>query len=290
MKGAFIMPFVMGQCPECKKILPVDDTQEKWVCSYCNAEFPVSLAVSKFNESGRNYENVADSIAPVSRKSDFVIVCGVVKEYRGESRNIVIPEGVVEISRGAFKDMPVKSIVIPESIDVIDNNLGFHNSLESLTIHSGVIDAEAFKNFTYLKSANIYSKCITDKAFYDCNSLKSIMLSEGVTYIGDYAFSGCSSLESVTIPERVKSIGKRAFSTCIALKSLIISENVESIGEQAFVNCHSLESVTIPESVKSIGNGAFYACSSLKYVKVPKSADISDNAFASCPNVEIEYY
>ena len=42
-------------------------------------------------------------------------------------------------------------------------------------------------------------------AFYNCSSLTSITIPEGVTNIGEYAFYNCSSLTSITIPEGVTS-------------------------------------------------------------------------------------
>lgn len=188
------MPFVMGVCPECKKILPVDDGQKTWICGYCEAKFPVSLAVSKFNESGKNYDNVADSIEPVSRKSDFVIVCGVVKEYRGESRNIVIPEGVVGIDSGIFKYMPVKSIVIPKSMTNIGYKVFEHCALKSLAIPESVTSIGTY-------------------AFEYCVSLESITIPKSVRFIDNWAFSYCESLKYVRVPKSTN-ISNYAFEYC----------------------------------------------------------------------------
>ena len=75
---------------------------------------------------------------------------------------------------------------------------------------------------------------------WDGRRIKSAVIAEGVTSIGDSAFSYCTSLTSVTIPD-----------------------SVTSIGEQAFYDCTSLTSVTIPDSVTSIGGWAFEDCTSL---------------------------
>jgi hypothetical protein len=98
---------------------------------------------------------------------------------------------------------------------------------------------------------------IGTRAFYNCSSLKSVTIQEGVKSIGDQAFSGCSSLTTITIPESVTSIGDYTFSGCKSLKSLTLPTSVTSIGDGAFYNCSSLTDITIPASVKSIGEGVF---------------------------------
>ena len=100
----------------------------------------------------------------------------------------------------------------------------------------------------------------------DCSGLTSIDIPDSVTSIGNYAFSGCSSLTSVTIPNSVTSIGVAAFGSCSGLTSITISDGVTSIEERVFTSCRGLTSIDIPDSVTSIGNSAFNYCSSLTSV------------------------
>jgi len=58
---------------------------------------------------------------------------------------------------------------------------------------------------------------IKELAFFDCGSLRSIIIPEGVTSIGDSAFSCCTMLNSITIPDSVTSIEDRAFCDCSSL-------------------------------------------------------------------------
>ena len=103
------------------------------------------------------------------------------------------------------------------------------------------------------------------------SSVKSVVISDGVTSICDRAFDGCEGLTSVTIPDSVTSIGERTFFGCTGLMSVTIPGGVTSIGEEAFYNCVSITTLIIPDSVVSLGeyavnNVANVSCSDSKIV------------------------
>ena len=70
--------------------------------------------------------------------------------------------------------------------------------------------------------------------------LKSVVIPDSVTTIGEYAFCYCMGLTSVEIPDSVTTIGEGAFGGCIGLTSITIGEYVTAIGEYAFVACYKL--------------------------------------------------
>ena len=119
------------------------------------------------------------------------------------------------------------------------------------------------------------------------DSVKRVIIADGVTTIGDNAFNGCSSLTSVTIPNSVTTIGWRAFNGCSSLTSVTIPNSVTIIGGSAFSGCSSLTSVTIPNSVTTIREYTFDDCNSLTSVTIPNSVTtIERSAFSSCTNLQ----
>ena len=124
---------------------------------------------------------------------------------------------------------------------------------------------------------------IGDSAFSYCSSLTNITIPDSVTSIGDSAFSGCWDLTSITIPDSITTIGESAFSGCSGLTSITIPNSVTSIGAYAFSGCRSLTSITIPDSVTSIGNSSFSYCISLTSITIPNSVtSIGTYAFSNC--------
>ena len=81
---------------------------------------------------------------------------------------------------------------------------------------------------------------ISDGAFDSFDSIKNVVINDGVTSIGDSAFSYCESLTSIEIPNGVISIGEFAFSYCESLTSIVIPDGVISIGNWAFDECPDL--------------------------------------------------
>ena len=119
---------------------------------------------------------------------------------------------------------------------------------------------------------------VGDRSFSGMTNLTTVTIPSTVTTIGESAFEGCKSLENVKLPDMLNLINRNAFRNCASIRSLIIprytvymEDNVfagcsslESIGVEAFANTHSLQELVLPEGLKRIEDRAFVVCNKIK--------------------------
>ena len=122
-------------------------------------------------------------------------------------------------------------------------------------------------------------------------NVTSVSLPDGLKSIGRLAFEGCAGLTSISIPQSVNRIGEGAFEGCISLSSITIPSGVTKIEDVVFQSCESLKSIVVPSGVTSIGQAAFADCKKLKSITIPASVkSISDSVFAGCDSLTDIYY
>ena len=86
---------------------------------------------------------------------------------------------------------------------------------------------------------------IGESAFFDNDTITSVVIPEGVYGIGLSAFLYCDSITSVTIPNTVTYIESQAFRGCTSITSIFIPESVHFISVFAFDLMSSLTGFTV---------------------------------------------
>lgn len=124
---------------------------------------------------------------------------------------------------------------------------------------------------------------ISDKMFLGNESIKSVIIKEGITSVGNSVFEGCTNLTSAIVPNSVSEIGYSMFYQCKNLTSVVLPDKISVIGEGMFEECFSLTDVTLPEGLTSIGMGAFKYCESLTNITIPAGVtSIGAYGFSGC--------
>ncbi len=123
-----------------------------------------------------------------------------------------------------------------------------------------------------------------DSPWYEeSRNVRSIVVCDGVTSIGDYAFLSCWYAEDVYIPESVTRIGCGAFGYCESLREAYLPDALCAIEPLTFCGCTSLEFVWVPENLTDVGSYAFCDCSSLDSLYIPDTVTtIGYHAFEGC--------
>ena len=240
----------------------------------------------------------------------------------------------------AFSGSKIEEIIIPASVtDIGKNVFSDCTSLETIGVESSSNNFSCENGVLYNKTKSELIACplmysgnlvipttvtkIQDSAFVTCNKITSIVLHDGIEYIGEYAFYNCSALSQIEIPDSVKFIGYGAFFGCSSLASVnvestnteysssngilfnknkstliycpeaksgsvVVLDSVTSISEKAFNSCTLITKIHIPNSVKIIGDGAFINCTGLTEITfddVFEKLSIGEFAFENCSNL-----
>ena len=128
---------------------------------------------------------------------------------------------------------------------------------------------------------------IGNLAFTWFSKLIHVDIADSVVSIGEHVFSECSSLTNITVPQSVTYIDAYAFDSCTNLSSITLStNNITSIRPYTFSGCSELSSIVIPDGVTSIQLGAFSNCTKLTSITIPDSVTTIDPwAFKNCSSL-----
>ncbi len=125
---------------------------------------------------------------------------------------------------------------------------------------------------------------IGGESFAFLNNLTTVTIADSVTKMEHLAFYNCGKLTDVQLGNGLQNIGIRAFELCTSLQEITITQSVTKIEDSAFYMCNSLTDVTLPDNLQEIGSIAFRDCTVLEEISLPDSITfIGVQAFYNTP-------
>lgn len=117
------------QCELCGSVDIIKTDENVFQCQFCGCKYTLEQARTLI---------MGDVVK--TRASDFEIVGGVLKKYHGESTDVIVPDNVLKIESGAFSDLLITSVNLPERLVEIGGEKGLVKG--------------AFQDCKYLKRIN----------------------------------------------------------------------------------------------------------------------------------------
>ena len=157
------------------------------------------------------------------------------------------------IGEDAFKDCSsITSLTIPDSVESIGSNAFYGlKNLKNLTM-SGEMDGSGWIEWWSLDTLTLTGTYVLGRApadkdgyiWYDTlpgRNARKVILSEGITSIGEYAFYYCQNLEQIVLPQGLQAIGAHAFEECRSLVDVTFPDSLQTLGEKCFKDCNKLQ-------------------------------------------------
>lgn len=157
--------------------------------------------------------------------------------------------------------MQARAIEIPASIKCGDNVYA--------TLENGVL--------TLKGSGDTYDCEIRTTPFYEYrNLIKKIVISNGITSVGDRLFMEISA--EVEFGNTVRSIGNNAFYCNEGVKEIQFPQSLRKIAYQAFFGCNRLTYAPLNRGLQYLGSEAFIYCSLGSEIIIPRGCVLEENA------------
>ena len=227
--------------------------------------------------------------------------------------NVVMPANVIKgVSTRAFKDSEIKTITTGNYV----YKMLFDGSVNDEFTGVEIVKYLDKQNDSVTIPATLNGFKVVglgESAFAGIDTVKTITMSEGITYIKDHAFKDCTLLsefrnaEGCTVADNAfegtsiqthydngieykilddKEIVITKYNglrTVVAIPEAYNGIKVTSIADNAFNGCTNVTSVTLPDTITNIGASTFSGCSSLATINIPYSVTkIGEKAFSGC--------
>lgn len=257
----------------------------------------VSAIVTSLNRETGEWEDtyIQESVF-VKVKNPFAFQAIYLMSYRGAGENIVDENGDI----------------IATNVVTIPDDKGITTIYAYAFSGSEYVDKDLENGDVIDEEDPYYIK----QQYIGDDTIKKVIIPEGVTTIEKYAFANLTALEEVVLPSTLTKIGVGAFYGCEKLNKVSFSgENnlkfinkdafkmplkdgeinskltsfdfsgAVAIGDYAFANC-PLTNISLPASCMSIGIGSFSGCEKLRTVEFySEKVKLGSTVFAGCTNL-----
>ena len=189
-----------------------------------------------------------------------------------------------------FNDSDVNSLTITGGAVEVPSSCFNGSAITELYTSSNAsfpLSSSLFSDLNDLTTINLSGHTATEipnEMFSGKSKLKTVVLSDTVSRIGNYAFYACTSLANMNWPYSLTTIGYSAFYNT-ALKNVAFNSQLKTIGDSSFQDCHSLSAVTFPSSVTNVGHRAFYNTGVTSVSLSGNVTTIGDYAFCNCTSL-----
>ena len=120
------------------------------------------------------------------------------------------------------------------------------------------------------------------------DSVKRVVIGEGVTVLGNYLFYQMTSVQTVILPSSITEINRYAFAGCTALSAINLQDTtITKIGMNAFENDTNFTTLRLPETLTEISDFAFRKAGINSVTFPEKCSKIGISAFAGCSFVSL---
>ena len=199
--------------------------------------------------------------------------------------SIDLPDSVTKIGGSAFADTGLKSLKLPDQLQIIDEGILSGTTVTSLTIPNTV---------TKMSGNNMWKY-----GALNGSSVEELIFEEGIKSIPNQAALSDSKLKKVVIPDSVTTIEAEAFHNCTELKGIHVPVSVKTLGNKCFDN--TMEVYTSDNSVAAVycidNNIPFFIVDKftddssyvVDYNKSSMIANINGTAINDCYKLEVPY-
>ena len=271
-----------------------------WFNSTCSCNIKLNFEEHTIDDIGYCTickELISSTKGVVYEKSEdgtYAVVTG----YIGTSKKVIVAdefEGlpVEEVAKGAFSNLSITSLVIPDSVIVISGGAIIKcNKLEEISLpfvgcgydycdgfyggehDSGTVFGAIFESVTTRKDEviegaicqyiklNLFGVSGLNQYYYYYipSTLISVTITggKGDLAIPTSSFVGCHNIKNIVLGDGVKYVKDRTFCDLKGLQNIEISSSVTHIGQAIVDNCLSLNSIIFNDDTTWYKTSGFY--------------------------------